>query len=79
MGDLKHAPFNSKDHSTILALVYLNSMHISISSSSKMMLISLSVFKQEPPSSIQCLFVWDIAGHCSVDCIKQTMQMLKEK
>ena len=47
--------------------------------SSKMMLIRLYLFGQEPQSSRQSFLIWDIAGHCAVGFTKQTMEKLKEK
>ena len=57
---------------------YAEQFHLS-QSSSKMMLIRLYLFRQEPPSSSQYFLIRDISSHCAVGLIKQTMQKLKEK
>ena len=43
--------------------------------SSKMRLIRFYVFEEEPPSSSQCLLIWDISGHGSIDCINESLSV----
>ena len=66
VSDLEFVPLNSWYYSAIWALWYLNGLHF-------------HPFKYCADLPVWCLPMWNIAGYCSNNCIKQTMRMLKEK